>query len=272
MLKRFKSAFAVLAAASLVSACATLNGALKEPEVSVTGMQIKGVSMSDMKLDFTLGVDNPNPLGVKLSGLNYKLDVDGNSLLAGDTKNKLKVAANSKANVTLPLDLRYKDLAGGIGALLNKDEVAYELSGSMDFGLFSVPYKKRGTLKLPTLPKVSVAWVDIERMTLSGMDITVVLQLDNRNTFPVKLDGIHYDLKLGDTSLLTGRSLRPLTLKPDAIGRLGIGVKMSYQNMGHVVSMLANNNELPVAFNGEMDIPGAGTVPVNWEGKVNISH
>ena len=272
MLNKLNRLIALTAMAGIVSSCATLKEGLKEPEVSVTDMQVKAVSLSDMQLDFTLGVDNPNPLGIKLSGLKYKLDIDDKSLLSGDSKQKLKVKANSRSSVTLPLSINYKDLAGGIGALINKDSVQYALSGDLDFGLFRIPYKKTGILKLPSLPKVSVAWVSIEHMTLSGVDVMVVLNVDNSNSFPVKLDGIRYDLKVADATLLTGRALRPFSVEANATGRMGISINMRYQNLGHMVNTLVESKSVPIVFEGKMAIPGAGAIPVNWHGEVPVQH
>lgn len=271
MLKKLNRITAMMAMAAMVSSCATLKDALKEPEVSVTDMQIKAVSLSDMQVDFTLGVKNPNPLGISLSGMRYKLDVDDKSMLSGDSRQKLKVKANSSSTLSLPLSINYKDLAGGVGALLKKDKVPYALSGDLDFGLFRVPYKKQGILELPSLPKLSIAWISIQRMSLTGLDISVVMQLENSNNFKAKVDGIRYGLKVGDTTLLSGRSLRPMNLEPNATGRLAVGINMSYQNMGKVVNTLLERQSIPVEFDGEMAL-GQSTIPLSWHGEVPIQH
>jgi LEA14-like dessication related protein len=271
MLKKLNRIITMTAVATLISSCAAIKEAVKEPEVSVTDMQVKAISLSDMKVDFTLGVKNPNPLGISLSGMRYKLDIDDKSLLSGDSRQKMKVKANSSSSVTLPLSINYKDLSGGIGALLKKDKVAYALSGDLDFGLFRIPYKKQGVLDLPSMPKVSVASMKVDRMKLSGMDVTVVLQVVNNNSFPVKLDGIHYGLKVADTTLLSGGASQPLSLEPNASGRLPVGISLSYGNLGNVANSILKGKSVPIAFDGEMAIPGAGSVPVSWHGEVPVT-
>lgn len=262
----------VTLAISVLASCATLQEALKEPEISVQDMRVKSVSLSDMQLDFIVGVKNPNPLGISLKGMSYKLDVEDESLLSGESRQRLKIGANSSSSLTLPLSLNYEEVFGGIEALLKRDQVGYTLSGKLDFGLFRLPYKKQGSIDLPSLPQVSVGRVAIERIGLSGLDIVLALNVSNENSFPIKLDGIDYGLKLADTTVASGNSLGALSLEPGKSGQLNIGLKLGYRELGGVINALRNSSTIPVAFDGRLRLPGAGSVPLNWQGDVAIAH
>lgn len=257
--------------ALLLSACATLKEVIKEPEVAVEDMQIKAVSLSDMQLDFILGVKNPNPVGISLSGLSYKFDVDGKSLFSGDSREKLKVGANDSGRLTLPLTLNYEQILGGVEGLLQRDTIAYDLSGKLNFGLFSIPYSKRGEIKLPSLPDVSIERVAVERMTLSGLDIAVALQMKNSNNFPLKLDGLDYGLKLGGATVASGKSLGAIDLAPGESGTMNLGLSLGYGDLAGVIDTLRNSSRIPVAFDGRLKVPGGESVPLNWQGEVGIS-
>lgn len=270
-LKNFFRLSAVLCSLSLLASCATMQEAIKEPEISVDDMQVRAVSLSDMQLDFILGVKNPNPLGISLRGMSYRLDVEGKSMMRGDSRERLKIGANSSSSVTLPVSLNYKDLSGGFADLLNRDKVRYELRGKLDFGLFRLPYKKQGSIDLPSLPKVSVGRVAVERMTLSGLDVVVQLQVQNDNSFPIKLGGIDYGLKMADTTVASGKSLGALSLEPGKSGSLDIGLSLGYGELGNVIRALGDNSSIPVSFDGRLQIPGGGDVPLNWSGDVAIA-
>jgi len=266
------SRFLVLALfVSLLSACATLQQALKEPEVAVQDLRLSKLSLSGMELDFILGVKNPNPLGIKLSGLSYRLDVQQRKLLSGSSKQKLKLAANGSSRVTLPLSLDYRELQGGIEALLGQRSIDYALSGELDFGLFRVPYSKRGSLAVPSLPRLQVERLAIERVTLSGLDIVVALRLSNDNDFRIALDGIDYGLKLADTTVVSGRSLGALTLEPGASDRLALALSLDYRTLGGLIQSLQSRRDIPLALDGRLQLPGAGTLPLSWRGDVAIA-
>ena len=270
MLKILNHALIVSVMAVLMTGCSALKEVVKEPNVSVKGMQVKSVSLSDMALDFTLGVENPNPVGISLNGLSYKLDVEDKSLLSGQSGSKLKVGANKSSDVHLPLQLKYQDVFGSLESLFKQDKIRYALSGELDFGLFRLPYSKQGMIDMPSLPSVKVNSVDIKGVTLSGLNVGIGLQVSNSNNFPIRLDGIDYGLKLANTTVASGKSLGALSLKPGETGTMNIGLNLGYGELGSVINALKNSSRIPVAFDGQMKIPGADAVPLDWQGEVSI--
>lgn len=261
----------ISASTLLLGACAALQEVVKEPEVSVEEMQIKGVSLSEMQMDFILRVENPNPVGISLSGLSYQLDVEGKSLIAGDSRERLKVAANDTGRMTLPLNLKYKEVFGGLEAIFRQETLRYALKGDLDFGLFRLPYSKQGVIELPSLPEVRIERVAIDRMTLSGLDLGVVLRLKNGNRFPINLDGLDYGLKLAGTTVASGKSLGPISLPAGESGTMDLGLHLGYSELGGVIDVLRNNSRIPVAFDGKLQLPDAASVPLQWQGEVGIS-
>ncbi|MGM0595018.1 MAG: LEA type 2 family protein [Pseudomonadota bacterium] len=253
-----------------LTACATLQEVVKEPEVTVRAMRVAAVSLSDMQLDFTLGVDNPNPVGLSLKGLSYRLSVDDQSLLAGESKTQMKVAANGSSDVSLPLTLNYRELSGGLKEVMQRETIPYSLQGKLDFGLFRLPYSKSGTLTLPSLPRIRVEQVEVARLGLSGLDLVLALTLHNDNSFPLRLDGIDYGLSLADTTVARGQSLDALSLEPGSSGRFNVGLSLGYGELGSLLDTLRSRDTIPVRFEGQMQLPDAEPLPLNWEGSVGI--
>lgn len=274
MMQNPKTAFRPLllsAMALLLSACATLQEVVKEPKVSVQDVRVKAVSLSDMQLDFDLGVENPNPVGISLKGFTYQLDVEEQSLLSGERKQRIKVGANKQSTVTLPLKLVYQEMAGGLKTLVERDAIHYSLNGKLDFGLFRLPYSKSGRLKLPSLPDIRIERVELDRLSLSGINILLSLMIENDNDFPLLLDGIDYGLKLDDTTVARGKSLGSLVLEPGQSDRLDIGLSLGYGELGNMIEMLRNQSSIPVSFDGQMRLPEGGSLPLDWQGDVNIA-
>jgi len=254
-----------------LTACAALQESIKKPEISMQAVNVTGMDLNGMDVAFVLGIKNPNPLGVSLSGLSYRLDIDKKPLLKGKTKQKLKVEANSNSRLTLPLALGYRDMFDGVSALMKQDKINYALSGEIDFGLFQLPYKTSGTIDLPSLPKVSIGKVNIKRVTLSGMELQIGLNMRNANRFPIRLDNLGYNLKLANTTVAKGKSLKPVSLGAGKQGSMNLGLTLDYRDLGSVINRLKKGGTIPVSFEGKMDIPGVGKVPLEWKGSVAVS-
>ncbi len=259
----------ILLGVSLVS-CSALKESIKKPEVAVQKVNVTGISLSGMDVAFVLGVKNPNPLGVSLEGLSYKLDIEDKQLLKGKTQQKLKVAANGSSSLTLPLALAYGDMFDGVSALVKQDKVHYALGGEIDFGLFQLPYKSSGTIDLPSLPKVSIGNLGVKRVTLSGVDIEVGLAVKNSNHFPLRFEGVSYDLKIANTAVARGKSLAPVSLGAGKQGQLKLGMSLGYREVGSVIARLKSGGRVPVVFDGQIKVPGLGVVPLRWSGSVKI--
>lgn len=270
MSRKIWSALFALFLAAMLSSCASLKESIKKPEVSVQQAKITGISLNGMDVDFVLGVKNPNPIGLSLDGLSYKLDIEEKTLLKGKTAHKLKLAANGQSTLTLPLALAFKDMFDGASALVKQEKVRYALGGDIDFGLFQLPYKTSGTLDVPSMPKVSIGKLGIKRINLSGMDIELGLDLKNSNGFPIRLEGINYNLNIANTPVAKGKSLAPVTLAAGKQGRLALGMTLGYREVGSVITRLKSGGKVPVVFDGTISVPGLGAVPLRWSGNVNI--
>ena len=250
--------------------CAALKEGIKKPEVAMQQVKVTAITLGGMDVAFVLAIKNPNPLGITLEGLSYKLDIEEKPLLRGNTGQKLKLAANGSSTVTLPLTLAYKEMFDGASALLKQDKVRYALGGDIDFGLFKLPYETSGTLEIPSLPRVTIGKLGLKRVTLSGIDIEVGLEMKNENRFPLRLEGIDYDLKIANGTVARGRSLAPLSLGAGKQGRLALGMSLSYSELGGVISRIKGGGKIPVVFDGRLQVPGLGTVPLRWSGSITV--
>src|SRR5512139_4241081 len=109
--------WAVAFALLMVSGCATLEKQFKQPEVTLGDARITSMSLADAQLAFDVDVKNPNPIGVSLKGLSYKLQLQDKQLFDGALAERLQIGANGSSRVTLPFTLRYEDIYGTLLAL-----------------------------------------------------------------------------------------------------------------------------------------------------------
>jgi len=274
MLHRVIRFMPLLAAGLLLSACATLKEQIKEPEVAVKAVKLRDATLSGMQLDFLLGIDNPNPLGIAVQGLSYNLALDGKQLFDGSSNERVSVPANGSSQVTLPFTLDYEELLGGLGALRSKKTIGYELSGKVDLGLLSLPYHKRGEFTLPTLPRVRVSRLEVTGFNLGGVGLVLGLSVANDNDFPLALSGLDGAIRLADVPLVEGRSLGAMSIGAGQEGEVELALTVAYRKLGDVIDALRRAQSLPVAFDGVITVPalqGERSVPMSWRGDVPIS-
>ncbi len=112
------------------------------------------VSLRDADLRFDFDVENPNGIAVPLGGIDYELRVNGERLLAGFADRAVEIAANGETPVSLPLTLRFADLARIWGSLRQPGRSRYELAADFLFdvpvvGPVRVPVRRDG--ELPSL-------------------------------------------------------------------------------------------------------------------------
>ncbi len=260
--------------ALLLTGCAALQQQFKEPSVTVQDLQLRSVSLADMELDFILGIDNPNPMGIAMSGLSYRLELQERPLFEGKTQERVKVAANGSSRVTLPFKLSYEDLAGGFDAIMNNKSLPYSLSGNVDLGLFSLPYSRKGELKLPKLPEVTISQLRIEGFDLSGVALRLALSVSNTNDFPLLISGLRGGIKLGNTTLVEARSLGKLDIGAKKQDKVELALKVGYRELGSVVDTLRRADTLPLSFDGAIAVPqgtGERLLPLRWNGNVPVS-
>jgi len=267
---------AVLAAVPLVvlSGCATLENQFKQPEVSLGDARITSMSLQDAQVAFDVDVKNPNAIGLSLKGLTYTLQVQGKQLFNGTHSERFEINANSTSRVTLPFTLRYEDVFGTIMALRDNKELSYQISGEADFGLIRLPYSKSGTIAMPKLPEISVENLRINRLGFDGVDLALALKVGNENAFPIRLDGLDYNLKLADASLIKGGSTTPFSVDANKNGEMVLNLSLNYAQIGALLQALNSSSSMPIEFNSQMKLPGIKgqtTLPYNWKGDIPLS-
>lgn len=257
-----------------LAGCAGLERAVKTPELTLGEARVVGMSLTDMQLEFDVDVKNPNPFGLNLQGLSYALRVQDRPVTNGTLGQGMALVANGSSRVRLPFTLRYEDVLGTLLALRDHKELRYQLGGEADFGLLRLPYNKSGTLVLPSLPTIGVESVRVQRMDMQGAELMLALKVGNGNSFPLRLDGLDYQLKLADASPFKGSSTAPLSVQAGQQGLLNLNLRLDYAQVAALLPLLGQAKNLPVDFSSQLRLPGlrgSTALPYRWQGEVPLA-
>lgn len=268
---------AVLLVTSALTGCASvgkvLEGAFQRPEVAFQKLHLRDLSFEEVSLDFEFLVTNPNPVSVKLESLDYALAFDGKSLAQGTSAEPLRLEGKGSAPVRLPLTVRFVDFVDNLAILFSSREtVPYTLDAGFGLatpvGPIRVPVSNEGEVPLPKVPDVAVADVRLANVDLAGARVEFVLDVTNRGQFPIRPQGLSYDLALAGTSVSRGEEQLPL-LAANAQQQVRIPLELSFLRLGAAVVEAIRTRSLPYAVRGELDL-GVFAQPFELRGTAKL--
>ena len=136
--------------AFFISSCAMLTqDLLKDPEVSIANFEMTNITLKDISINLKLNIKNPNPIPLNLGKVNYALNFSGKKVTEGVFDKGIDIPATGNGEVVIPLKFEYNAIGslldGFIKKTITKD---YELNGTAQFGIFSIPFNKKGEIQL----------------------------------------------------------------------------------------------------------------------------
>ncbi len=141
--------------------CESMDGkfSLKKPTARLTGLQLEDVKLDSATLLFDIEVDNPYPVALPLTNLDYDLATAGNTFLSGVAAIQTTIPANSSKIVSLPARINYLGMFKAVKDIRPGSIVPYiaNVGLSVDppaLKPLRLPLKKEGELKLPTVQEV----------------------------------------------------------------------------------------------------------------------
>jgi LEA14-like dessication related protein len=143
-------------AALALAGCAGGGHLFARPQVALREATLTGLSRegADLVLDFA--VTNPNRVGLPLRGVDYQVQVNGERFLAGSEGDRVDIPAHGAVRVTVPVTLRYDDLARVLKTLSDHPRPVYDIVASFRFdlpvvGTVRVPVREHREIPLPEL-------------------------------------------------------------------------------------------------------------------------
>ncbi len=140
--------FATIAALSLLAGCAAFRVPVEEPTVQVRGVAVGAVSLTGIDGRVDLDMYNPNPVGLPLDRVDWRLEVAGGRLVEGSTRLSNRLPARGTTPVSVDLHIDMLDAAILAPRLAAGDE-RYALEGTLHFstamGDLAVTFRHEGT-------------------------------------------------------------------------------------------------------------------------------
>lgn len=275
-MKRNARAAAVTALATLAG-CAGLETVLRQgiqrPEVTVLSAAPTAVDFEGIEVAVDLRVQNPNPLGLRVAGLAWQLDVEGGRVASGNAPGGLTLPANGAASSRVSARLRFADLANLVKLADAKEKVDYRVAGKVTvetpIGPIDVPWSFSGGLPVPRLPRVELAGVRLGRQTFTETEVVVRLRVANPNRFPLPSAGLRLDVDLAGQPVAQAASQTVATIAAGGAATVDVPIRMSLLGAGRALAQARGRSiqvgargtagfgwmQLPFSLSGELPLP-----------------
>ncbi|NIR48757.1 LEA type 2 family protein [candidate division KSB1 bacterium] len=271
---------------NLVIACGSVGemvkNTFKKPTVSFGNPKLHKLSFESITLLFDLKITNPNPLAIKLAGLDYDFLLNEQSFVTGNQEHGLEILSESESTVEIPVTFNFSDVYQTFKSLKNRDSTQYELRCGLSFdlpllGRKRVPVSKSGSLPLLKLPNLRVESLNIESLGLTGTDLTLNVQLENPNTFAFVLQKMDYGLKINNKEWVTSSLNRDTEIAANDAGLISIPISLNFLQIGQsAYQLLKDSRPLDYHFEGELDLSSSipllkqVTLPFERSGQVSL--
>lgn len=95
--------FLVAVLAIVVSGCAALQAVIEPPQVTLNNLQVLDMTLLEQRYAVTLRVQNPNPVPLPVTGMNFQIDINDTELGRGVSNRAVTVPAYGEALVEISL-------------------------------------------------------------------------------------------------------------------------------------------------------------------------
>jgi LEA14-like dessication related protein len=273
--------FLLLTAICLLCGCALLSSVksvFEEPKVNFQDFKITDIDFTSITTAFNFKVTNPNPIGIRVDGFEYRFIIEENEFLSGNNPNSVGLAAKGESFISIPIALKYIEVYEAVTALAkNKGSIPYTIAGKFFFntpiGKIPIPFSKSGELPVLKMPKIDVENIYLENLSLTKADIIFKLKFDNPNIFSITLDNFSYNLSLNKQQLAEGITAHT-QIAEKSTNALQIPISLNFLEIGRAAHSILTQKEVNYQLKGAANlITPFKKIDLPYEkiGKIDIS-
>lgn len=123
-------------------------------------------------------------------------------------------------------------------------------------------------------PRVSVADMNITGLSLSTVELTADIEIDNPNSIAIDLSSYNYAFKINDLTFLSGIESQNTSIKARGSNIIKVPLEIDYSELVQTIQSLRNQNQsnfdFEAAFGFTLPVIGEIEVPVQYSGEIPI--
>jgi len=131
-----------------ISGCSMVARILQKPGVEFESVSLRNISLLEETLLFKMRITNPNHIGIRVNYIEYHLQINEVALVNNRVDETVSVTARGTAIIELPITISHLEMLRTIGEFIKAREAQYELSGTVGFGFFEIPFRNDGQISI----------------------------------------------------------------------------------------------------------------------------
>jgi LEA14-like dessication related protein len=233
--------------------CATLFDMFQKylPTISMKKFNITGMTLQSIATKFTIEINNPNPIGFVLDGLDYGLHVAGNELASGKAPRGITLKPKQGVLSDLDLDFQLGNTGTAILDLIGKNIVPFELNVVGHFfkkeaggdGL-ELPLDYKSQLPMPKVPALNVRSLNPTSVSPEKVGFRLETAVHNNNGFEIPVDALAMNLKLDGRQVLTNHVAKGLRVPPNETSNLPVDFGVALEQLGLSLADIATGRRM----------------------------
>ena len=258
-------------AMALLTTCQSLRSVIQEPKVSLSSVNITGISIRGIDLIAHVDVDNPNAFSVPLPKVDWELFINTASFIRGSLKKDQSIKSRGRATIELPFSVTYDGLYNSFKSLVQLKEAAFKI----DLGItFPIPLLSEkvynldfaGTIPLPQLPKLSPGQVHIAKIDFTGIELACGINVENPNRFPIPFPELSWDYEVNGVPVLKSKLAMGSSIAAGAAAAAIVSVGVNYADLFRAASSVIGSSEAKTNLSLETDFPVPLPAGVSMDG------
>jgi LEA14-like dessication related protein len=258
--------------------CATLFDMFQKylPTISMKKFNITGMTLQSIATKFTIEINNPNPIGFVLDGLDYGLHVAGNELASGKAPRGITLKPKQGVLSDLDLDFQLGNTGAAILDLIGKNIVPFELNVVGHFfkkeaggdGL-ELPLDYKSQLPMPKVPALNVRSLNPTSVSPEKVGFRLETAVHNNNGFEIPVDALAMNLKLDGRQVLTNHVAKGLRVPANQTSNLPVDFGVALEQLGLSLAEIAAGRRMNWELASEMR-SGKLAIPFKHSGSMRF--
>jgi len=154
-MKRSLAGTVVCGIAVCLASCSALRPDLQVPRLSLVSVAMTSADIFNQQFVVKVNVENPNDRELPITGIDYKLFLEGDSFAEGVSKKPFTVPAQGDIDFDLTVRTNFVSGAGRLLSRLNgREQVNYVVEGKVltDISMLKkIPFQETGTVNFKAL-------------------------------------------------------------------------------------------------------------------------
>jgi LEA14-like dessication related protein len=138
-----------------LAACNALRPKLEVPRLTLVRIAMTSADIFNQQFLVRVSVQNPNDRELAITGIDYKLFLEGDSFAEGVSNRPFKVPANGETDFDMTVRTNFVSGVARLMSRLNgRDQVQYVVEGKVltDISMMKkIPFQESGTVSIGTL-------------------------------------------------------------------------------------------------------------------------